>query len=477
MKPHEERPTLVTERSTQGRRGARLARVGLAAYCLFVVYGSFFPFEFTTESVIVRERLRTVVFSPLDSAGRRRFSIPDVVSNLVLGVPVGLLLVRGGLAGRSVFARGTTSAVVQLAFASAVEAGQLLTPGRTASLLDVAAQGVGAVSGAVGAHVMLRLLDSATGQRARLEFRRQPALILVAILTVLLAADALYPYVVTLDVSTVSQNLRNAQLIPFQSLGRRFWGDLIVEKVIPYAALAASLRVVLRGPASGWAAVVAAGVGVGFASSLEVGKILIAGRFPNIDNVILAVSGAVIGAALAAPVIRMPEVRARAPRLLILVAGALMIYEELTPFDFVASLDAAWAKVERIEWALLASYYEADPQKAIFDLAKKLLLGAFFGAALRAAGWRGALFWGSILGAFLEALQVLQASHFPSATDAISLGLGAALGAALLGRYRASASRPHPGAARVRPRTEVLDSRAVGSAGRPRSTRHADGER
>ena len=415
----------------------RAAAVALSLYCLFVVYGSFFPFHLTLQREAIRARLSTVIVRPFDAAGRRQFSIPDMASNVALGVPYGLLLVRSGLAGRSIPARSMAVLAFTVVFAGLVEAGQLLAPGRTASPLDVVAQVLGALLGAVGAHLSPRLLATARGRQVVLLLLREPALAVAVILAGVLAADALYPYAVTLDVSTVRQNIRTAQLVPFQGLGRRFWSDLIVDKVLPYAVLVLLLRRAAPGASLGTAGAIA----VLLAGFLEGAKLLFVGRSPNVDYLILAALGAALGGAVLAPLLRLEGIRARAPGLLVLLAAALMVYEELAPFDFVASLEAARAKLLRLEWAPLASYYGADSKSAIFDLGKKLLLGGFLGAALAGWGRRGAWAWGLLLGAALEGLQVLQISHLPALTDAVSLGAGAGLGALALGRYRATRDR------------------------------------
>ncbi|MEK7445348.1 MAG: hypothetical protein AABZ70_10875, partial [candidate division NC10 bacterium] len=81
-------------------------------------------------------------------------------------------------------------------------------------------------------------------------------------------------------------------------------------------------------------------------------------------------------------------------------------------------------------------YFYASSQSALFDLGKKILLGGFFGAALRAGGSRAPWVWALGLGTILEAAQLLQRSHVPSTTDVLSMTVGAALGAAILERYR-----------------------------------------
>ena len=48
-------------------RGRRLARIFLLAYGVFVVYGSFFPFDFTVDPALVRAHASRLVLRPFDA--------------------------------------------------------------------------------------------------------------------------------------------------------------------------------------------------------------------------------------------------------------------------------------------------------------------------------------------------------------------------------------------------------------------------
>jgi VanZ family protein len=424
----------VTAEPENDPGGARRARLLLLAFAAFVVYGSFFPFSFRIDAAEVQRDLArfwaTLVL--FDAHGRRLFSVMDLGSNILLGIPMGYLLVRGALAGERLGERIGAVLLLELAFAGTVEIGQIVAPTRTAAALDVVAQVAGALAGALVAHG--RSGEAARGLEARLAglVMERPALLVAVGLGIVLAADAFYPYGLTLDVSTAWGNLKQGQWWPLRSLGRRFWGDLIVDRVIPYAALGVAGGLAFPGRAV-WvliAATVTAGV-------LEAGKLLIVGRAPNVDNVILAVAGALLGLGMMASLPGTPAARARGPARLAAFCGALIAYRELTPFDWMTSLDGVAAKAAHIEWIPLSSYFYADPQSALYDLGTKLVSGAAFGAALWAAGSRTPGRWGIILGIVLEALQLLQISHVPAVTDALTIGAGTALGARAIQVFRA----------------------------------------
>jgi len=84
----------------------------LVVYVVFVAYGSFFPFNFAYDPHAMDRLLDSPLPRLHDAAGRRLVSLPDLVSNVLLGVPVGILMIWSGLAGRGLLTR--VAAVVAL---------------------------------------------------------------------------------------------------------------------------------------------------------------------------------------------------------------------------------------------------------------------------------------------------------------------------------------------------------------------------
>src|SRR5215831_4828409 len=66
----------------------RLLRWLLLAYCLFIIYGSFMPFRFSTAPDSVLFHLSSIQLFPYQD-GVRHFSLSDVVSNILLFIPFG----------------------------------------------------------------------------------------------------------------------------------------------------------------------------------------------------------------------------------------------------------------------------------------------------------------------------------------------------------------------------------------------------
>jgi len=264
-------------------------------------------------------------------------------------------------------------------------------------------------------------------------------------------ADAFYPYQVTLDVSTVWGNLKRTQWVPFRHGPHRFLGDLIVEKVLVFALLSDLVR---RSLATGKAwfsgALGAAFLTCAFAAAVEGGKLLFVARVPNAENFLLGSLGGVMGALLGRLLADMPPARRRPLDVLLVLGLLLTAYSELTPFDWAISREAIGAKTLRIEWLPLASYYKANPRRALFDLGKKVALGCPLGFLVQARRasrglprrlWLPAA-WGLGAGAILEATRLLQVSHKPSTTDVLIFGAAAWAGGALYARYRVLVGKP-----------------------------------
>jgi len=419
------------------RGGARLL---LGAYLLFIIYGSFFPFHFTADPATIRENLALAAVSFRDAEGRRNVSLPDLASNVFFGMPLGFLLVAGGLGARSSpLRRVAASGLVGFLVASAVETGQLFVPDRIASIFDVMGQVAGTLAGALAAQ---GALAGGGGLPSRLGvvLRARPLLGLLAALLAALAGDALYPYAVTLDVSTVWGNVKSSAWWPLDGLRAHPWHALLVDRLLPYAAVALVAReAVSRRPSLAVKVAIAALV-LAFAAGLEVAKLFIESRSLQASNALLAAAGALLGIA-AAPLIG-PLARA-GKRWVLAVAGvALVTYHQLRPFDFTGSATAIRDKAARIEWTPFASSIMADPQIALFDTGKKLVLGGLLGLILHVPGRHAGVWWTLLLAVLLEMAQLAEVSHQTSLTDVFLLTLGGRLGGLLLARYHAVLDSP-----------------------------------
>ena len=430
------RPSLIEQ---------RVLRWLFVLYCLFILYGTFIPFRFSSDPLFVSARWRNFL-SPPYLNGVRQFSTLDVVSNVLLFIPFGFFWV-GSKSGKSFFVGFLNASfgigLIGGLFSLAIELGQLYSPGRTASLLDAFCNGSGAALGGIFGYVVFRGLRGALGDALLHAICYRPTLVLLGLLMIVPLADAYYPFEISLDVSTVWNNLKSIQRIPFAGGFHRSWLDLIIEKVIVFAAIGylAVTNIKQSSPrlGAGFALILC----LAFAFSVEAGKLIFVGRVTNIENFILCAAGAIVGVFVIAPFGQTSFCRSHARSLLFILVVALLSYSELSPFDWIQSdneLPTRWA---RIEWLPLLAYYGADLQSTLFDLGKKLFLVGPLGILLAASkkpvsiasSRTFALIAGLVIGSLLEALQIALRSRTPSLTDVLLMGVASWTGAVIFERW------------------------------------------
>lgn len=418
----------------------RALRWLLLFYCLFILYGSFIPFRFSADAAFVYSQWGRF-FAPPFVNGVRQFSILDVVSNVLLFIPFGFVWV-GSEIGRPILSRlfGVTLVVsgVGFLFGMLIEVGQMFSPGRTASILDAVCNGFGAGIGGTFGYVIFRALRGYLGPAVTAILRERPLLLVLLLLMMAVLADAYYPFEITLDVSTVWDNLKHIQWVPFVGGPHRFWMYLVVEKVfffaaISYLAIVDLRRYRLRSPAPlAWCLCIA------FAFAVETGKLFFVGRVPNAENFVLAGFGALIGIVLVVPAAETACLRRNSSFVLLVLILAVQVYSELSPFDWISSANELPARIAKIEWLPFSAYYGADPQSALFDLGKKFFIVGPLGFILASRKRRGRLLAalvGLISGVILEACQVALRSRTASITDVLVFGVAAWLGAVVYERF------------------------------------------
>ena len=423
----------------------RLLRWLFFIYCLFILYGTFIPFRFSSDPLFVRLQWQNFFTWPIVN-GVRQFSILDVASNVLLFVPFGFLWSGCEFGNSRAFGFFRTVIFVTslgALFSLAIEFCQLFSPGRTTSILDVTSNTVGTVCGGVFGYVIFGGLRGALGVALLQIIHRRPTLILLSLLLIVPLADAYYPFQITLDVSTVWDNLKRTRWMPFVGGFHRFWLDLLLEKVLLFAAIAylawTNLKQRHRPSGAGTALFLC----LSFAFSVEAGKLLFVGRIPNSENFVLAAAGTFLGVTLVPPLVRSSFCQRYSIGLLLVLVIAILVYSELTPFDWIQSAAELPGRVAKIEWLPFGAYYGADPQSALFDFGKKLLLAGPLGflIALRrrncppAGAQFAAVAAGFILGGILEVAQIFLRSRGPAVTDVLLLTAASFCGALIFERF------------------------------------------
>lgn len=260
------------------------------AFTLFVLYAGTIPFQFSADGI--GDRLRHVPLNPLIAPDTgRRLSVPDLVQNVLLFVPFGVL---GFLAGRErPIARIIRVTALGLALSVLVEALQLLTNDRVTGLNDVLGNTAGAFAGAVLAWQSSALVRGGMVRLRREGLADVDELGRFAAIAAVVAIAWWQPFDATLDVGTVVAKIRGVQANAWQfdslrdeGLSIMLW-SLFAITCAEYLAALGEFRAGRK----------AAAIGIVLAAGLEASQVLIGSRMPGLWDALVAITGVVAGAA------------------------------------------------------------------------------------------------------------------------------------------------------------------------------------
>jgi VanZ family protein len=410
-------------------------------FALLVLYGSCMPWDLSSDQhLAARNFTRAKAFWPMGSLQPSRM---DLLSNLLLYMPLGLLIaMRASLAEDHTPMTDLLLAVLAGAMLSLViETIQLMSPTRVAGVHDLLMNTAGAaVGGAIGA-ARGREIWAALCRQLRWWWAEHPLRLAAVGLGVLLAADALYPFLPTLDVSTVWRSLKAVSLNPRAELADKPAIDWIVRALLwAVAVMVLAPAVSAPGRSRRSQAVAAAFL---LMLALEAGKAFIEARTPSLAASAVSTVGIAVGAGLS--LLLAGRFSPTGQRSWACIALVLYItYLAWQPFDFTldrAVLEQSLPKGD--QWLPLYHYAMRGRPADVFLFVRTLLL---FGAwvairqinaprPIRQYVLRGALA-GLILGIILEAGQLLLPGRYATTTDLLCCLAGGALGGLLAKQYQ-----------------------------------------
>jgi VanZ family protein len=272
----------------------RLRRTLFFLFAVFVVYGTTIPFRFVGQFSAAERKLARILAHPLaphdPSYG---FSAPDIVQNLALFVPFGVLGVLAGSPDtRWGWRRIVVVTTLGAAVAAGVEAFQLLTRDRTASVIDLLADTLGACFGAVAANGLGwragRAVDRAVETGWLSAEMLYPAIVGLLVATI----AAWVPFDATLDVGMIVPKIAMLRRDPWQYTGLNDEGVAVIQ----YALLAVGVCAWLATAGQRHAAAKATLIVVTIALVLEAAQIVIMSRMPSLQDAAVHAGGALLGA-------------------------------------------------------------------------------------------------------------------------------------------------------------------------------------
>jgi VanZ family protein len=273
-----------------------------------------------------------------------------------------------------------------LALSLAIESLQVFVPGRTPSIVDVAAQTAGAGLGVamwfmLGGETERWLARSGGGRSSSLQ-RVLAAYVVLRTLALLLPLD------VTVSLSSLAEKYRagRIRIAPFQEpvnvgLIQNFTIDAILAGPLgAFAVLAWS------GPRRRRTVPAALALSILYISLIEASQVFIISGVADTTDVISGCVGAAIGVLAGAQLVPLTgdgrQTRQRYVRALI-AGGVVLAYitYNWSPFDFVLSAEFARRRLETMLWLPFYAYYENPEFTAAVNFVSKMCIAAPVGIA------------------------------------------------------------------------------------------------
>ena len=411
-----------------------IARTWLAFLALgaaaFTLYGSLVPFVWLDRSWDEAIQKYRWVWTHRILVESRA----DALANCLLGFPVGFGLL-GALRldqpqGFRTIATGLAVIPVCFLFASAVEFSQLWVLSRTCAASDVLAQTLGATMGVaiwLGFGEQIVRFARAMWDSPNIGGRFGRALVFYGVF--LLAVETL-PWDFTASPGDWYRKRTQVTWVPFEELSEplkyrvvpldksRAWVEL-VALFLPVGLLASGLPGLFR-QWSGFPFVITFAFALG--TAMELAQWPVVSRHPSVTDILIVSAAVLIGWILGRAI-----ANGQLPVVIPVLGwmGLLAIYH-WWPMDFDASVVR-----ERLESFDLKPFFSLEskhPMMWLEEVAVKALIMAPIGAAAVAAGPGRAILLGLMLGLFYECGQLVMVRHYPSLTDVLLGGIGAAMG-------------------------------------------------
>ena len=392
--------------------GARTLQI---LFIAFIIYGTLIPFSFCETDGCISENIDTIAWSPFVDPDGSRASIPDVVQNILLFIPLGFL---GILAAKkpNLFAL-LKIGLLGFALSGLVEAAQLMTTDRTSSITDLITNAAGTFLGALAALFLSGFFTKVISQSQLQALKGDKPFQLLMITAGIIAASSLQPFDFTLDVASIKNNIKyllNTQLSfpdvlkDELNVGFRFFifgGALaywLREKKIANYFLKSFI------------------LSCGFGISLEVSQIIIQSRLTSLDDALLIIFSCLLGIIFASNT-KSISVQNPLPTswliatIIITACGAAM--QNLSPFE-VAD------ECRDFNWVPFYAHYERTTFVALSNFIESILIYFPMGFVLQAVSKGKTISVLSciltlVIAASIESFQSCIAGRYPDITDII----------------------------------------------------------
>ncbi len=383
---------------------------------LFIIYGTLIPFHFTHEIGTVYQNISKINWTPLWDVSRRRiWSIPDMVQNVLLFLPLGVF-------GFLTFRRLALVIFLGAGLSLTCEILQLFTIDRLTGLTDVTTNTIGAAMGAALAKFGPNLISSMEAS-ARLEaLKKSQPLRGLTFISFLIIVYFFEPFDFTLDVGTVAPKIRSfthdpliftpIRQEPFNAFLFTVWAFYFWEAGKEFALGQRFFRIALPCFA------------LIFSFGIEALQFIVASRMPQVQDAFANLVGLVIGSCTWKYKGAIPE-KLRLP-LFVLASTIALVVLELSPFQFAPT-------PTKINWLPFETYYAKTNFMSFTDYIIMVEMGLLFSWGILAISvtstsakrtfWISVIYFTCLLG-ILEFCQEWVVERYPDITDILMVLLG-----------------------------------------------------
>ena len=388
-------------------------------YSLFIIYGTTIPFNFDSQAIY--QSISQISWIPFVDPDGSRASISDLVQNILLFMPFGLL----GFLSRTKKGIISILVVTLLGFllSAFAETLQLFSPDRTTSMSDIATNSIGSFTGAVAGFGLMDLVTYSVqipGMKRYLNIRFLYPLVICTGLVVL---GALHPYDFTLDVGSVLGKIKYILKNPFafdfllRDEGVYFLRYFLFGLLWALCAWEWALNSpILKG------ILISCVIGI----MLEGCQIIVSSRMPTLQDITVVIGGSLCGGLFIRYWASRLNAGAGAVTFVIATIISASLFS-LSPFDFSAHNG-------RMNWLPFLPYYEITTFVAFSNFIESMLIYFPMGFILQYCGKEKSAYVLSLIIALiicftLEYTQQWVAGRYADITDVIGAMTGAFAGA------------------------------------------------
>lgn len=388
----------------------RLCHIPFWVSVFLFFYGTLFPFHVDFSQISLSSVWSTAKVVPYWDVDRGRIhSLPDVVSNILLTIPIGCfgLLYTRKKTWRRVFQWG----VFGFALGFTVEIIQLGIPTRVTNITDILNNALGAFGGAALAHQV------GTPMRAFLAgIRRDRDGALMFLLFFVLIVFMLAPFDFTFNVSEIKARLTELLIDPWES-SRAIQHEWI--QMVEFALFGASAGVLARSRNLPFGLSPMRGIiaSLSLPIILELGQLFVSSHAPSLRDMLMGLWG--VGVGLVCSLYK-PTIIHPITGVFCITAG--MIAAGLSPYQFVS-----WELRSDFYWIPLFEYYTRTTMETLYDAGIGIVNFALLAAFIQAAfDWsRPAVIVAVVcLAGSIELAQLLVPGRVAGTTDMIIAALG-----------------------------------------------------